>query len=60
MIKKIQKEYLENKYAVCIVKLIIFGITVYVNKTYTTNKNIIHSLTKLDTKVIGFNDETKD
>lgn len=60
MIKKIQKEYLENEYAVCIVKLIIFGITVYVNKTYTTNKNIIHSLTKLDTKVIGFNDETKD
>ena len=33
MIKKIQKEYLENEYAVCIVKLIIFGITVYVNKT---------------------------
>lgn len=60
MIKKIQKEYLENEYAVCIVKLIIFGITVYVNKTYTTNKNIIYSLTKLDTKVIGFNDETKD
>lgn len=60
MIKKIQKEYLENEYAVCIVKLIIFGITIYVNKTYTTNKNIIHSLTKLDTKVIGFNDETKD
>ena len=60
MIKKIQKEYLENEYAVCIVKLIIFGITVYVNKTYTTNKNIIHSLTKLDTKVIGFNDETKN
>lgn len=60
MIKKIQKEYLENEYAVCIVKLIIFGITVYINKTYTTNKNIIHSLTKLDTKVIGFNDETKD
>jgi hypothetical protein len=60
MIKKIQKEYLENEYAVCIIKLIIFGITVYVNKTYTTNKNIIHSLTKLDTKVIGFNDETKD
>ena len=60
MIKKIQKEYLENEYEVCIVKLIIFGITVYVNKTYTTNKNIIHSLTKLDTKVIGFNDETKD
>ena len=60
MIKKIQKEYLENEYAVCIVKLIIFSITVYVNKTYTTNKNIIHSLTKLDTKVIGFNDETKD
>ena len=40
MIKKIQKEYLENEYAVCIIKLIIFGITVYVNKTYTTNKNI--------------------
>ena len=60
MNKKIQKEYLENEYAVCIIKLIIFGITVYVNKTYTTNKNIIHSLTKLDTKVIGFNDETKD
>lgn len=60
MIKKIQKEYLENEYAVCIIKLIIFGITVYVNKTYTTNKNIIHSLTKLDNKVIGFNDETKD
>lgn len=60
MIKKIQKEYLENEYAVCIIKLIIFGITVYINKTYTTNKNIIHSLTKLDTKVIGFNDETKD
>ena len=60
MIKKIQKEYVENEYAVCIIKLIIFGITVYVNKTYTTNKNIIHSLTKLDTKVIGFNDETKD
>nr|DAI58646.1 MAG TPA: hypothetical protein [Crassvirales sp.] len=60
MIKKIQKEYLEEDYAICIVKLIIFGITVYVNKTYTTNKNIISSLTKLKTKTIGFNNETKD
>lgn len=60
MIKKIHKEYLEGDYAICISALKIFGITIYVNRTYTTNKNIISSLTKLKTKTLGFNNETKD
>lgn len=60
MIKKVHKEYLEGDYAVCISKLTIFGLTVYVNKTYTTNKNIISALTKVQNKTLGFSNETKN